>query len=140
MVVVHVEWSNKRMARRFLVIEIFVEWQMSTEIAPCSHQIDTNDLENTVHHLAVFSNQNRIVKLWFQNISRRFYKGILTFQIPRMCIFAIISAVNNSVMNVSQENVTYWRMGTFSNVFGVLSDTEANDSKAHIRINRRTHN
>lgn len=59
---------------------------------------------------------------------------------PRMCIFAIISDVNKNVINVSTENVTYCRMGTFSNVFGVLSDTEANDIKAHNRIKRRTHN
>lgn len=43
-------------------------------------------------------------------------------------------------MDVSTMNVTYWKIGIFSNVFGVLSDTEASDSRAHIRMTRRTHN
>lgn len=63
----------------------------------------------------------------------------ITFQMPRICILAIISAVNNRVMDVSQMNVTYWKIGIFSNVFGVFNDTDASDNKAHIRIIRRTH-
>lgn len=65
---------------------------------------------------------------------------LLTFHMPRICILAIISAVNKSVIDVSQINVTYWRTGNFSNVFGVFSDTEASESKAHNRMSRRTHN
>lgn len=42
-------------------------------------------------------------------------------------------------MDVSTINVTYAKTGTFSNVFGVLSDTEASDSRAHNRMSRRTH-
>lgn len=68
------------------------------------------------------------------------FDTLLTFQIPRIWIFAIISAVNSSVMDASTINVTYWKIGIFSNVFGVLSDTEASDSRAHILISRRTHN
>lgn len=63
----------------------------------------------------------------------------LTFQIPRIWIFAIISAVNSNVMEVSTMNVTYWRIGIFSNVFGVLSDMLASDNRAHIRMSLRTH-
>lgn len=63
----------------------------------------------------------------------------LTFSIPRICIFAIISAVNSIVTVVSQMNVKYCRAGWRSNVFGVFSETEANETKAHNRIKRLTH-
>lgn len=58
---------------------------------------------------------------------------------PRIWILAIISAVNSSVMDVSTMNVTYCKTGIFSNVFGVLSDTEVSESRAHIRMSPRTH-
>lgn len=63
----------------------------------------------------------------------------LTFSIPRICILAIISAVNSIVTVVSQINVKYCRAGWRSNVFGVFSETEANETKAHNRIKRLTH-
>lgn len=63
-----------------------------------------------------------------------------TLSIPRICIFAIISAVNSIVTVVSQIKVTYCKAGCRSNVFGVFRETDANDTKAHIRINRLTHN
>lgn len=62
-----------------------------------------------------------------------------TVQMPRMCILAIISAVKSKVIDVSEANVTYCRTGSFSNVFGVLSDTDASEMSAHIRIILRTH-
>jgi len=63
-----------------------------------------------------------------------------TFNIPRMCILAIISAVNKNVTIKSQMKVTYWRDGTFSKVFGVFRQTEASETRAQSRINLLTHN
>lgn len=61
-----------------------------------------------------------------------------TFKIPRICIFATISAVNKIVTNVSATNVIYCNGGCFTKVFGVFKDTDANDINAHNRIKRRT--
>lgn len=47
--------SNMRMVKQFPVIEIFAMSPMSIEMSACLHQIDTNDLEGTVHRFAMFS-------------------------------------------------------------------------------------
>lgn len=59
---------------------------------------------------------------------------------PRICIFATISAENSSVTVESQTKVKYFRNSYRSNVFGVFNETDASETRAHIRISRRTHN
>lgn len=61
-----------------------------------------------------------------------------TFNIPRMCIFAIISAVYKPVTAKSQMNVAYCRNGKALKVFGVLRLTQSKLRRAQKRINRRT--
>lgn len=61
-----------------------------------------------------------------------------TFNIPRICIFAIISAVYKPVTAKSQMNVAYCRNGKALKVFGVLRLTQSKLSSAQKRINRRT--
>ena len=63
---------------------------------------------------------------------------LLTLMIPRMCILAIISAVNMNVTNRSMVNVTYINGGWSSNVFGVLIQTETRLRSAQPRSTRRT--
>ena len=67
------------------------------------------------------------------------YPYKLTRNAPRICILAIISEVKSSVATESQQNVQYCRNGCRSKVFGVFSDTDVSDIKAHSRISRRTH-
>lgn len=62
-----------------------------------------------------------------------------TLRIPRICIFAIISAVNRSVTVASQQNVIYCKCGNFINVFVVLQLTDAKLIKAHSLISLLTH-
>jgi len=62
-----------------------------------------------------------------------------TFSIPRMCIFAIISAVKRKVTTRSQQNVMYCRGGCFSNVLGVFRLTDSRLSNAQNLMRRRTH-
>lgn len=50
--------------------------------------------------------------------------NLQTLKIPRMCILAIISAVNKSVTEQSTANVTICIKGYFSKVFGVFADTD----------------
>lgn len=58
---------------------------------------------------------------------------------PRICILAIISAVNKQVTKRSQQNVIRCRGGKASKVFGVFKQTQSKLSKAQALINRRTH-
>lgn len=81
---------------------------------------------------------NRL-SIFFFSIFSMWRELTLTFSIPRICILAIISAVNSIVTVVSHINVKYCRAGWRSKVFGVLSETEANETKAHNRIKRLTH-
>lgn len=72
---------------------------------------------------------------------KKTHKTVLSFtlSIPRMCIFAIISAVKRKVTTRSQQNVMYCRGGCFSNVLGVFRLTESRLSNAQNLIRRRTH-
>lgn len=63
----------------------------------------------------------------------------LTFSIPLMCIFAIISAVKRKVTMKSHENVKYCKNGSFSNVFGVFIDTDIKLTRAQNLISLLTH-
>ena len=73
--------------------------------------------------------------------AQKTHKTVLsfTFSIPRMCIFAIISAVKRNVTTRSQQNVMYCRGGCFSNVLGVYRLTDSRLSNAQNLMRRRTH-
>lgn len=62
-----------------------------------------------------------------------------TFNIPRICIFAIISAVNRSVTVQSTTNVTVCKYGYFSNDFGVFKETDNKLKRAQSLNMRLTH-
>ena len=109
-----------------------------------SLQVHTNFIRHFIMLLMSYNNKIKTFNYFSKqsSISIVFFliKRDFTFSIPRMCILAIISAVNRNVTIKSQMKVTYWRDGTFSKVFGVFKQTEANETKAQSRINRLTHN
>lgn len=57
---------------------------------------------------------------------------------PRICIFAIISAVNKHVTKRSQKNVIRCSGGNDSKVFGVFKQTQSKLRRAQALIKRRT--
>ena len=64
---------------------------------------------------------------------------VITFSIPRMCIFATISDVKRMVTTMSTLKVIHCMGIMRSKVLGVLQLTDAKLSKAHVRISLRTH-
>lgn len=108
------------------------------ELAPMISEIWYITLECFLLKKSRFINKLKFIQVFIPN-EKNYFKIKHTFQMPRICILAIISAVNKKVMHTSHINVTYWKIGIFSNVFGVFNDTDASDNNAHIRIIRRTH-
>jgi hypothetical protein len=99
-----------------------------------------NTTSSRIHQYRILLKFNHLVvhlrDFWYKT-----HKTVLsfTFSIPRMCIFAIISAVKRNVTTRSQQNVMYCRGGCFSNVLGVFRLTDSRLSNAQNLMRRRTH-
>ena len=124
-----------------------IKFELQNKVGLTSYHHKTDTTTSTISHkhrillkfVSILDKFNQLaVHLAHVSGTKSKQESSITFSIPRMCIFAIISAVKRKVTIRSEQNVTYCRGGYFSNVLGVFRLTDNRLTNAQNLIRRRT--